>query len=171
MITIVILFVVFGLTLLLGKLLNRDFGSVTQAGNIAMCAMLLFTGISHFFFTKGMVLMMPDFLPAKVFLVYVTGILEILLGLGLCFPKTRKISSKLLILFLILILPANITAAIKQVNMQAADFTGPGLSYLWFRVPLQLFYMGWVYIFGLRQKKAAAVAPVLGTAPLLATEY
>jgi len=170
MITVGILVVVFGLTLLLGKLLNRDFGSVKQAGNIAMCAMLVFTGISHFFFTKGMVLMMPDFLPAKVFLVYATGALEILLGLGLCFPGTRNISSKLLILFFILILPSNITAAMKQVNMQTADFTGPGLSYLWFRIPLQLVYMVWVYIFGLRSKRAVSITPVAVKEQLLAAE-
>ena len=168
--TLIILLVVFGLTLLFGKFLNRSFGSLSQAGNIAMCAMLVFTGISHFFFTKGMALMMPDFLPAKVLLVYVTGILEMLLGLGLCFSGTRKISSKLLILFFILILPANITAAIKQVNMQTADFTGPGLSYLWFRIPLQLAYMAWVYIFGLRLIKEPVITPISGNKHLLAAE-
>jgi len=171
MVTAIILLVVFGLMLLVGKLLNNNIGAVAPAGNIAMCVMLVFTGMSHFYFTRGMALMMPDFLPAKVFLVYATGVLEILLGLGLCFARTRKVSSKLLILLFILFLPANITAALKQVNMQTADFTGPGLSYLWFRIPLQLFYIAWVYFFGLRPKGAVALTPVAGNERLPATEF
>lgn len=150
MITLIILLAVFLVALLFNKIRRKNPVSVAQAGRIAMGAMLLFTGTSHFYLSKGMVLMMPDFLPAKLALVYLTGVLEIFLGLGLLFEKTRKISSLLLILFLIAILPANIVAAIKQVNIQTADFTGPGLSYLWFRIPLQVLFIGWVYIFGWR---------------------
>ncbi|RDC65424.1 DoxX family protein [Adhaeribacter pallidiroseus] len=150
MITLIILLVVFALGLLISKFFKKTSLSVAQAGRIAMGAMLVFTGISHFYLTKGLGWMMPDFLPAKMALVYVTGVLEIILGLGLWFKKTRKSSSLLLILFLIAILPANVVAAIKHVNIQAADFTGPGLSYLWFRIPLQLLFILWVYGFGYR---------------------
>ena len=151
MIILVILLFVFALTLLLGKFFLKFSISVAQAGQVAMCAMLLFTGTSHFYLTSSMVLMMPDFLPAKLELVYVTGLMEIVLGLGLLFQKTRKTSSVILILFLIAVVPANVVAAIKHVNIQAADFTGPGLSYLWFRIPLQLLFIGWVYVFGFRR--------------------
>ncbi|MDQ4139603.1 MAG: hypothetical protein M3142_03685 [Bacteroidota bacterium] len=145
-----ILLAVFLVTLLFGKIQNKKTISPALAGRVAMCAMLLFTGTSHFYFSKGMVLTMPDFLPAKLELVYATGIIEILLGIGLLIEKTRKISSLLLILFFIAVLPANIVATIKHVDIPNADFTGPGLSYLWFRIPLQLFFMGWVYVFGYR---------------------
>jgi len=150
MITLVILLVVFALARLLNKFFKKPQIAVAQAGRMAMGALLLFTGTSHFYLIKGMVLMMPDFLPAKLALVYVTGLIEIILGLGLLFEKTRKISSLLLILFLIAVLPANVVTALKHVNIQAADFTGPGLSYLWFRIPLQLLFIGWVYVFGYR---------------------
>jgi uncharacterized membrane protein len=149
MTTLVILLAVFLTTLLVQKMQNKPV-SVALAGRIAMCAMLLFTGTSHFYFPEGMVLMMPDFLPAKLALIYLTGIIEILLALGLLVERTRKISSLLLILFLIAILPANITAAIKHVNIQNADFTGPGLAYLWFRIPLQILFIAWVYVFSFR---------------------
>ena len=150
MITLVILLVVFLITLLVDKIRNKKLVSVARAGRIAMCAMLLFTGTSHFYLHRGMVLMMPDFLPAKLTLVYVTGVLEIVLGFGLLFEKTRKISSLLLILFLMAVLPANIVAAAKHVNIQQADYSGPGLGYLWFRIPLQVLFIGWVYVFGWR---------------------
>ena len=150
MITLVILLVVFALSLLISKFFKKTPIAVAQAGRLAMGAMLLFTGASHFYLIKGMVLMMPDFLPAKLELVYVTGLLEIILGLGLLFEKTRKLSSLLLILFLVAVLPANGVAALKHVNIQEANFTGPGLSYLGFRIPLQLLFIGWVYVFGFR---------------------
>lgn len=165
MITLVILLIVFLITLLVQKIQNKKPLSIAQAGRIAMCAMLLFTGTSHFYLSEGMVLMMPDFLPVKLELVYLTGLIEILLGLGLLIERTRKLSSLLLILFLIAILPANIVAAIKHVNIQAADFTGPSLAYLWFRIPLQLLFIGWVYVFGWRGiSKLANYSSVKGPA-------
>ena len=51
--------------------------------------------------------------------------------------------------FFILILPSNIYASVKKINYQKATLDGPGLSYLWFRMPLQVFFIGWVYFFNL----------------------
>jgi hypothetical protein len=48
------------------------------AGRIAMSVMLAFTAMGHFAFTKGMTLMLPDFVPFKTEVVYLTGILEII---------------------------------------------------------------------------------------------
>ncbi|MEJ7685143.1 MAG: hypothetical protein WKG06_46310 [Segetibacter sp.] len=50
---------------------------LTFSGNLAMCLMLCFTAIGHFMFTKGMVMMMAEFIPLKKELVYFTGIAEI----------------------------------------------------------------------------------------------
>ena len=152
---LIILLVVFLAAWFLGRALKSEKLTPARAGRIAMCAMLLFTGTSHFYLTKGMVLMMPDFLPAKEAFVYATGVLEILFGIGLLFETTRRITSVLLILFLLAVLPANIIATIKQVDIPTATYTGPGTSYLWFRIPLQLFFIGWVYYFGYRQATAA----------------
>jgi len=46
-------------------ILKFGFGKVdfSLAGRISMAIMLLFTSIGHFAFSKGMVMMMPDFLP------------------------------------------------------------------------------------------------------------
>jgi uncharacterized membrane protein len=162
---LVVLLVVFLATWLLGRVTKSHTLTVNRAGRIAMCAMLLFTGTSHFYLTKGMILMMPDFLPAKEAFVYGTGLLEILFGIGLIFESTRKLTSVLLILFLLAILPANIIATLKQVDIPTATYTGPGTSYLWFRIPLQLFFIGWVYYFGYSYPKRAAVANTQKPAP------
>ena len=120
------------------------------AGRIAMSVMLLFTAIGHFAFTKGMVLMMPDFLPFKKQLVWVTGFVEIAAAAGLLLPALQQTAAWLLILFFVLILPVNINAALKHIDYQKGSYEGPGAGYLWFRVPLQLLFIGWVYWFALR---------------------
>ncbi|AHF14069.1 DoxX family protein [Niabella soli] len=120
-------------------------GNTAVAGCIAMAVMLLFTGIAHFAKPKEMEHMLPPVVPARIFLILVTGIFEIAAAIGLMIPQTRMLTGWSLIVFFLLILPANIYAAVAPKTK--TDFTGQGLKYLWFRVPLQLFFIIWVYIF------------------------
>ncbi len=144
-----VLISVFVLSLLARAVFVKEWNYVL-AGNIAMGAMMIFTSVAHFAFAKGMVMMMPSFLPMKQFLVYITGLMEALLGIGLVMSSTRYYAAIALIIFFILVLPANIMAAKRKVNIEKADYTGPGLSYLKFRIPLQLFFIAWVWYFGIR---------------------
>lgn len=116
------------------------------AGRIAMSVMLVFTAVAHFAFTKGMTMMLPDFVPYKTTLVHLTGIIEICAALGLFIPSLRGITAWLLIAFFVVILPSNIYATIKHIDYQKASFDGYGLRYLWFRVPLQIFFIAWTYL-------------------------
>jgi len=116
------------------------------SGRIAMAAMLLLTAIGHFKFADGMVMMMPPFIPAKKQMVWLTGIIEIVAAVGLL-TSLYQLTGKLLIIFFVLILPANIYGAIKNVNLEKADYNGDGLKYLWFRIPLQVLFIGWIYYF------------------------
>lgn len=120
------------------------------SGRIAMSAMLLFTAIGHFAFAKGMTLMMPDFIPFKKELVYLTGLIEIAAAVGLLISSWQNLTAWLLILFFVLILPANINAARKKIDYLKGTTDGNGMKYLWFRVPLQLFFIAWVYFFALK---------------------
>ena len=115
------------------------------AGRIAMSVMLLFTAVSHFVLTKGMVMMIPTFFPFKKFLIYLTGIIEVMAAAGLHIPALQKLTAWMLILFFVLILPANINAAIKKVDFQKATHEGNGTTYLWFRIPLQILFIIWTY--------------------------
>ncbi|WP_333908114.1 DoxX family protein [Tenacibaculum soleae] len=112
--------------------------------------MLIFTAIGHFAFTKGMTMMIPDFIPFKENVVYLTEIFEILLAIGLLIPKLKDISGWALIIFLLLMLPANIYASINNVNYQKGTLDGNGLTYLWFRIPLQILFIIWTYICSIR---------------------
>jgi uncharacterized membrane protein len=119
------------------------------SGQIAMAAMLIFTAIGHFIYTKGMVMMVPDDIPYKTGLIYFTGILEAVFAIGLLIPQYLEVTCWALILFFILMLPGNIKAARQHIDYQKATSNGPGLKYLWFRIPLQLLFIAWVCFFGL----------------------
>ena len=121
-----------------------------KAGRIAFGLMLLFTGVSHFTFAKGMVMSMPAFIPFKEFFVYLTGVLELLFAVLFTVDRYKQLMAKLIIAFLIAVLPANIWAAMYHVDIPNASYNGPGLAYLWFRIPLQLFFIAWVYHFGIK---------------------
>lgn len=121
------------------------------SGRIAMCAMLLFTALGHFLFTEGMSKMIPDFIPLKSTVTILTGILEIVISIGLLFPNYQKTTGCILIVFLLLMLPANIKASLENLNYQTGNYDGKGITYLWFRIPLQLFFIAWVYFFTLRK--------------------
>jgi uncharacterized membrane protein len=119
------------------------------SGNVAMCVMLCFTAMGHVFYRKGMKMMIPAFIPFKDVFVVATGIFELAAAVGLLFSGYRVIVSWCLIIFLLLILPANINAAFKRIDYQKGTSDGKGLSYLFFRIPLQVFYITWIGYFGI----------------------
>ena len=119
------------------------------SGKLAMAIMLCFTALGHFMFTKGMTMMLPPSLPFRKEAVLITGVLEPLMGIALLVPAFEPYAAWILILFFVFMLPANIYAAIKGVDYQKADYNGAGKSYLWFRIPLQLLFIVWVWLFAL----------------------
>jgi uncharacterized membrane protein len=138
----------FALSCLAFFIITRDV-HLFLSGRIAMCIMLIFTSIAHFVFYKGMMMMLPQFIPYKKTVVYLTGVMEILGGICLLIPSTQYIAAVLLIAFFILLLPANILSAYKKVDLEKATYNGNGLTYLWFRVPLQVLFIVWVWYFAI----------------------
>ena len=142
---LLVLISVFLISLVSIILLSGDY-NFALAARIAMSAMLLFTAIAHFVFAKGMSMMLPDFIPYKTVVIWLTGFIEIAAAIGLLIPQIRIITAWLLIVFFILILPANIYAATKQIDYQKGTFDGNGTTYLYFRIPLQILFIVWVYL-------------------------
>ena len=127
---------------LLGRRLSLSF-----IGRASMAVMLIVTGVSHFTNTEQMVDMMPDFMPAKREMIYFTGVCELLAVVGLIWGKTARLASILLIIFFVLVLPANIAGSLKSVQFAGMEY---GPLYLLFRIPLQIFFIWWVWYFGIR---------------------
>jgi len=128
---------------LLGKRLSLSF-----IGRASMAVMLIVTGISHFTNTQQMIDMMPEFMPAKREMIYFTGVCELLAVVGLIWDKTARLASILLIIFFVLVLPANIAGSLKSVQFGGMEY---GPLYLLFRIPLQIFFIWWVWWSGLRK--------------------
>jgi len=146
------LFVLLGafiISLLVIKYVTKTF-DYSLSGRIAMSVMLVFTAIGHFAFTKGMTMMIPDFIPLKTEMVYLTAIIEIMAAIGLLVPNLKVWTGWALILFFILLLPANIKAALDYVDIEKGTFEGNGPAYLWFRIPLQLLFIIWTYVSAIR---------------------
>lgn len=136
---------------LLNEYVLKNKVSLGYIGRISLSLMLLLTSSAHFSKTPEMVQSIPDFLPYKIHLVYFTGIVEILAAIGLLINRTAKITSLALIVFFILILPANVTGSLKEVKLGGME-NGP--VYLFFRIPLQIFFIWWTYYFGIRKFSA-----------------
>ena len=145
MVPLFVLLGAFSISLIVIKIFTKTF-DYPLSGRIAMAVMLVFTAIGHFAFTKGMTMMLPDFIPFKPEVIYLTGVVEIIAAIGLLIPATKVWTGWALIIFFILLLPGNIKAAIDHIDYQKGTFDGNGPAYLWFRIPLQLLFIAWTYI-------------------------
>ena len=65
-------------------------------------------GITHFTNPDFFLVIVPDYLPYHLSIVYVSGLFEIILGFMLLFKKTRKYAGIGLVFLLVLVFPANI---------------------------------------------------------------
>src|SRR5688500_19021412 len=66
--------------------------SLAPGGVIGLVLVLLLTARAHFFSPEALAAMLPPFVPARLPLVYVTGVLELALALGLALPPTRRLA-------------------------------------------------------------------------------
>ena len=116
-------------------------------GRVGLALMFLFTASGHFIRTRLMSEMLPSWVPRRVPIIYVTGVLEMVGAIVLLTPHAYRLAGAGLLLFLVGVLPANIYAAFNRVGMGGHE-RGP--AYLLVRVPLQLVLMGWTYWFAMR---------------------
>jgi len=147
---LLVLFISFCLSILISKLFFEK-NNLLLSGRVAFASMFLFTAIGHFIFTNGMSKMLPEFIPEKTFVIHATGILEILFAFGLLIPKYHKHVAIAIVVFLLLMIPANIKAASNNLNYQTGEQNGNGIGYLWFRIPLQIFFIFWVLFFAFKK--------------------
>ena len=86
----------------------------------------ILVGIEHFREPQKFVDIVPSYLPFPLFLVYLTGVMEIAGGLGIIYPETREITGRLMVLFLIAIYPANFNMWINDIPYNGTRLTTQG---------------------------------------------
>tara|TARA_B110000116_G_C16566837_1_gene460060 strand:+ start:228 stop:719 length:492 start_codon:yes stop_codon:yes gene_type:complete len=110
----------------------------------------IFFFIGHIAQTDGMVEMLPPWVPFKVALIYLTGAIELLVGIALFIPKLQTIAAKLGILIFVIFFPANIYAALNSVGLGGHQW---GAVYLFIRAPLQIILIAWAYFLCVKEPK------------------
>src|SRR5215204_4360966 len=91
----------FGILYLANRFVLNGRLSTSFIGRASMSVMLIVTGVSHFTNPEPMVEMMPEFVPVKLWLVYFTGVCELLAVIGLVWDRTAQLTSVMLIIFFI----------------------------------------------------------------------
>lgn len=104
--------------------------------------LFIFAGINHFLNPKMYLKIMPPYIPWHSFMVYSSGILEIILGALLLIPATANFAAWGLIALLIAVFPANIHMAIH-----AGLYPSIPEWMLWARLPLQFGLMAWAWCY------------------------
>jgi len=100
-------------------------------------------GLAHFVRTDYYLPMMPPYLPAHRELVLLSGVAEVVLGIAVLIPQTRRLAALGIILLLIAIFPANLHIALHDVPVFGAA-EGAGI-WNWVRLPFQLVLIAWAW--------------------------
>ena len=79
--------------------------------------------------------MIPPPFTGALWMIYVTGVLELAGASGLLTRRWRRLAALCLIALLVALFPANVYAAVN-----GATLGGAPASALWWRAPLQLFW-------------------------------
>jgi len=88
---------------------------------------------------------MPARVPHAMGMVYFTGVCEILGGIGLLLPATRRAAAIALIVFFVVVLPANIRAAREKLTLGGRPVT-PLVP----RIAMQVLFIGLTWWAGRR---------------------
>ena len=111
---------------------------------IVMSVFYINVGIKHFTDPYWFLHIIPPFLErVGLELVYISGFFEILFGLMLIIPKTRKLASYGLILLLIAVYPANLYLAFYEEPQKLIGISSFAAS--WVRLPIQFIFLGLAY--------------------------
>lgn len=114
---------------------------MSSLSRLALALFFIVAGVSHFIAPAPYVAIMPPYIPWPAEMVALSGIAEILGGLGILFRSTRRTAGWWLIALLIAVFPANIYAT--STGMVIGGYDLPGWI-LWARLPFQLLIMIWV---------------------------
>ena len=96
-------------------------------------------GALHFLQPQGFVAIVPTFLPRPLAIVYLSGVIEIVLGAALLFDRTRRWAAYGLIALFIAVFPANINMAINHIQLDPA--APIPVWAMWARLPLQFVFI------------------------------
>jgi uncharacterized membrane protein len=112
-------------------------------GLYGLFTLFFIAGLNHFRAPKFYRPMMPPYLPAHDFLIYLSGVIEVLLAILLLIPMFRGWAAWGLILLLIALMPVHI----YMLQERHRKFARLPQMVLWLRIPAQAGLIWWAFQF------------------------
>jgi len=119
--------------------------SVERAGRALLAVVMMTMGVLHFTNADTFASIVPDYLPAPLALVYLSGVAEFALGAMLWVERTRRFAAYGLVLLFVAVFPAIVHWALHPELEVAGlpSWLSPSATALWLRLPLQLVLIVW----------------------------
>lgn len=109
---------------------------------VILAISIIIVGITHFSSPDTYVKIVPSGLPYPLQLVYISGVFEVLGGIGLLVPNVSQFSAWGLIALFIAVFPANINMAVNHIHLDNIPDSP------WFqavRLPFQAVLIAWAW--------------------------
>lgn len=109
---------------------------------VILTVCIIVVGLLHFAIPEPFVRIVPDVLPYPLTLVYISGVFEILGGIGLVVPTVSRAAAWGLIALFIAVFPANINMAVNHIHIDNIPDSP------WFqvvRLPFQAVLIAWAW--------------------------
>lgn len=120
--------------------LNLPSGFLRKLSLFGISVFFIYFGIDHLINPEFYLSIMPPMFPLHLEAVYLSGLFEILGGVGVLIARTRSIAGWGLLVLLIAVYPANIYMALTP-----EAFPDIPLFVLYFRLALQFLFFYWAY--------------------------
>jgi uncharacterized membrane protein len=123
-----------------------------------MGAVYVVAGVAHFLIPRRFAAAIPPSFPRPVGLVYLSGIAEILLGIGVAWRRTRRPSAWGIAALLVAVFPANVHLARADVlrDLVPDRLVGPARLAAVIRLPFQGVLIAWALRYARSDEEAAA---------------
>jgi uncharacterized membrane protein len=119
---------------------------------------MIMAGIAHLTQPAPFLAHLPEWVPARDLIIAATGVIEIILGAALFGPsRHRGPVGRLLVAYLVVVVPANVYVAIANVAVEGQ----PGGLYAWLRLPVQALLV-WIALWSTRH---TAIEPANPSVP------
>ncbi len=107
---------------------------------IVMSLLYIAAGVNHFINPAFYLKIMPTYIPYHLMMIYLSGAIEIILGIALLIKKSQKVAGWLIILMLIVFLPVHI-------KMIMDTWISLNIKFIiaLVRLPLQFVLIYWAY--------------------------
>ncbi|MFC7186426.1 MauE/DoxX family redox-associated membrane protein [Halorubrum yunnanense] len=112
-----------------------------------MGAIYAIAGVTHFLAPESFARAVPPELPRPRALVYLSGIAEVALGLGVQFERTRRASAWGIVALLVAVFPANVYMATDDVATELVPdrLARVARAAAWARLPFQAALVLWAW--------------------------